>query len=353
MITSKLDIRGLSLEEIKSIINIEGKESFRAGQVFHWVQARAAQSWSEMANIGPAVRKMLAEKTCLQPLELVRERASRDGTRKFLWRLADDNSVESVLLYHRGDITKARYTVCLSTQVGCAMGCVFCATGKLGFKRNLTTGEIVAQVLDITSHRRNEEPGFKVGNLVYMGMGEPLLNLPTVIKSIKILNHKAGQNIGIRRITVSTCGLVPQIEELAGLGLDIVLAVSLHAPTNELRNRIMPINKKYPLEELIAACRRYIEKTGRRVSFEYALIKNFNDSPREAKLLSRLLQGVKANVNVIPVNAVKGNEILRPGTKEIRGFVRLLKELGVNAVLREEKGSDIEAACGQLAGKMR
>lgn len=353
MIGRKPDIRGLSLDEIKSIIDSKGEKTFRANQVFHWVQAGVVQDWPEMTNIGRAVRGIVAEKTFLKPLELVNERVSRDGTRKYLWRLSDENMVESVLLHHEGDITKTRYTACLSTQVGCPMGCGFCATGKLGFKRNLSAGEIVGQVLDITAYRRREDPGFKVGNIVYMGMGEPLLNLPAVLKSIKILNHKAGQNIGMRRITVSTCGLVPQIDELADERLDIALAVSLHAPTNELRNKIMPVNKKYPLEELIKACRSYIEKTGRRVTFEYALIKDFNGSPLEARQLSQLLQGIKANVNVIPVNTIKGQEISRPDEKEIKSFVKMLKELGVNAVLREEKGSDIEAACGQLAAAMR
>ena len=347
------DIRGLLPDEIWSIINSGGADSakpFRAGQVFRWVQARAARDWSEMTDIGVTTQELLAENTRLQPLEPVRERVSRDGTRKYLWRLSGQDLIESVLLRHQGSITKTRYTVCLSTQVGCPMGCLFCATGKLGWKRNLSAAEITAQVLDITFLRCRQEPGFKVGNLVYMGMGEPLLNLPAVVKSIKILNHKDGQNIGIRRITISTCGLVPQIRQLADEDLDVVLAVSLHAPTNELRDKIMPVNRKYPLEELIAACRYYIGKTGRRVTFEYALIKNFNDGYREAQQLARLLQGFKANVNVIPVNAIKEEEMLRPGTQEVKSFVRMLKELGVNAVPREEKGGDIAAACGQLAG---
>ena len=347
------DIRGLLPEEIGNIINTGstgGVQKYRAAQVFRWVQAWAAQNWTDMTNIGAAAQELLAQHTCLHPLEAVRESVSKDGTRKYLWRLADHNIIESVLLRHEGSITKTRHTVCLSTQVGCPMGCSFCATGKIGWKRNLDPGEIAAQVLDLTFMRRRQEPEFKVGNVVYMGMGEPLLNLPAVVKSIRILNHQDGQNIGIRRITVSTCGLVPQIGQLAEEDLDIVLAVSLHAPTNELRNRIMPVNIKYPVEELIAACRRYIEKTGRRVTFEYALIKNFNDGYREARQLSLLLQGIKANVNVIPVNTVRGADLLRPGTKEVRNFVRVLQGLGVNAVPREEKGSDIAAACGQLAG---
>ena len=210
--------------------------------------------------------------------------------------------------------------------------------------------------LDTTALLRKEDPEFKITNLVYMGMGEPLLNLPAVLKSIRILNHKDGQNIGIRRITVSTCGLVPQMDELAAVDLDIVLAISLHAPNNALRDAIMPVNKQYPLEELLPACRRYVKKTGRRITFEYALVQDFNDSPSHARELAQLVRGLSANVNIIPVNEsstvidTNGSSFRRPAPEAARRFMQLLKELGLNAVIREEKGSDIEAACGQLAG---
>ncbi len=347
---TKADIRGLTLEEIKDLVTSLGEKSFRGQQIFRWVQDKAVQNWTEMSNIGRETQKKLERCVELIPHKLITERVSRDGTRKFLWGLSDGRNIESVLLYHTGDITKTRYTICLSTQVGCPMGCGFCATGKLGFTRNLTAGEIVGQVLDITYHRRKAEKDFKINNVVYMGMGEPLLNLAAVLKSIRILNHEHGQNIGIRRFTISTCGLVPQIKELARENLDIVLAVSLHAPTNELRNQVMPVNQKYPLEELMEACREYIEITGRRITFEYALVKGFNDGIREVHALVRLLQGLEANVNIIPVNTTENSIYQRPALTEVYRFVKALEDNGIKAVIREEKGSDIQAACGQLAG---
>lgn len=347
-------IRGLEKEEIiNSLVNLKEK-AFRGSQVFSWVQAKGVQSWEEMNNLGRELQHKLARNFSLFPLKLLLERVSLDGTRKYLWELADGRRIESVLLFHGGDITRKRTTLCLSTQVGCPMDCSFCATGKLGFARNLTAGEIVSQVLDITFFlRESEEFGdkeFKINNLVYMGMGEPLLNLPAVLKSIKLLNHEAGQKIGMRRITISTCGLVPQIEQLALEELDIVLAISLHAPNNELRNKIMPVNKQYPLGELMKACRSYIDKTGRRLTFEYALVRGFNDSMREAVQLADLLKGMKVNVNVIPINSTSNNQYRKPFPGDIKKFVDALSEKGIDAVIREEKGSDIEAACGQLVG---
>lgn len=347
---AKADIRGLALEEMEKLLTSLGEKAFRSRQIFQWVQDKAVQSWTEMRNIGQETKKKLEQHTQLEPHKLLMERVSHDGTRKFLWELNDGAKIESVLLHHSGDITKTRYTVCLSTQVGCPMGCGFCATGKLKFIRNLTAGEIAGQVLDITYHRRQVEKEFKINNVVYMGMGEPLLNLAAVLKSIRILNHEQGQNIGIRRFTISTCGLVPQIRELAREQLDIVLAVSLHAPTNELRNQIMPVNRKYPLEELIEACREYIEYTGRRITFEYALVKGFNDGIEEVQALAKLLRGLEANVNIIPVNSTDNNFYRRPALKEVYRFVKALEDNGIKAVIREEKGSDIQAACGQLAG---
>lgn len=351
------EIRGLEKEEIRKILAKIQEKSFRAEQIFHWVQAKAVQSWEQMSNLGSILRLKLVDNFALQPLHLAQEQVSRDGTHKYLWELRDGQKIESVLLFHEGDITKNRTTLCLSTQVGCPMGCGFCATGKLGFTRNLTVAEIVSQVLDITAMERQkegqQEEQFKINNLVYMGMGEPLLNLPVVLKSIKLLNHNDGQNIGIRRITISTCGLVPQIDQLAAAGLDIVLAISLHAPNNELRNKIMPVNRQYPLEELINACRRYIDKTGQRLTFEYIIIKGFNDNFKSAQELAALLKGMKANLNIIPINAIAEGSLQRPAGDVIHRFVAYLKEKGVSVVIREEKGSDIAGACGQLAGGLR
>jgi 23S rRNA (adenine2503-C2)-methyltransferase len=350
----KFEVRGLKKEELSKIMAKLQEKSFRGEQVFHWVQAQTVQSWEEMTNLSVNLREKLAENISLSPLKLVQEQVSRDGTRKYLWELSDGSRIESVLLFHEGDFTKKRTTLCLSTQVGCPMGCCFCATGKLGFTRNLTVGEIVSQVLDLTALQRQREgqreKQFKINNLVYMGMGEPLLNLPVVLKSIKLLNHKDGQNIGMRRITVSTCGLVPQIDRLATANLELVLAVSLHAPNNDLRNKIMPVNRQYPLEELMSACQRYIAKTGRRITFEYVLIKGFNDSLQEAGELAALLRGMKANLNVIPLNTIGTGRYQRPEQKDVQNFVSFLQEKGITAVIREEKGSDIAGACGQLAG---
>lgn len=349
---NRQDIREMMPEDISRVLINIGEKNFRGKQVFQWVQNKAAQGFYDVKNINKAAKIYLHENTLLEPLKCLKERISKDGTRKFLWGLNDRQAVESVLLYHSGDITRTRHTLCLSTQVGCAMGCSFCATGKLGFKRNLSAGEIVGQVLDTTFRMRKEEPDFKINNVVYMGMGEPLLNLPAVIKSIRLLNHKDGQAIGIRRISVSTCGIVPKIKELADEGLDIVLAVSLHAPDNELRDAIMPVNKKYPLEVLLPVCKYYVTKTGKRITFEYALVKGFNDDAKRAMQLARLVAGISANINIIPVNtSFQGNEkFQKPRSQVSREFVNILKEQGIQAVLREEKGSDIEAACGQLAG---
>ena len=338
-----LEVRGLEKEELGEFLANLQEKPFRTNQVFHWVQAQAVQRWEQMTNLSVALQEKLAANFSLIPLKIMKEQVSRDGTRKYLWELADGELMESVLLFHEGDYTRKRTTLCLSTQVGCPMGCGFCATGKLGFKRNLTAGEIVSQVLDLTAQ-------FKINNLVYMGMGEPLLNLPDVLKSIKLLNHKEGQNIGIRRVTISTCGLVPQIEQLALSELDFVLAISLHAPNNELRNQIMPVNRQYPLAELMGVCRHYIAKTGKRITFEYALMKGFNDSLQSAKELAQLLQGIKANINIIPINAINQGLYQRPSAQVVNRFVSFLQEKGLVVVIREEKGSDIAGACGQLAG---
>lgn len=347
----KPEIRGLFLSEIKDILREKGEKPFRAIQVFQWIQKKCVQDWPEMKNISSNSRFIFEESFDLAPLKLLMEKKSVDDTRKYLWGLRDNTAIECVLLHHTGDRTKRRYTLCLSTQVGCAMGCGFCATGKLGYTRNLTGGEIVSQVLDVTNLHRRVDKDFKINNLVYMGMGEPLLNLPALVKSIRILNHGEGQNIGIRRITVSTCGIVPKIKELAHEALDIVLAISLHAPNDRLRNEIMPVNSQYPLKELISACDYYVKNSGRRITFEYALVKGFNDSKEQARELAFLIGNLPAHVNLIPVNSGPNSSYNRPGHPEIKSFLFTLQQLGINAVIREEKGSDIEAACGQLAGK--
>lgn len=346
-----LELRGMLPEDIKVLLEQLKEQSFRANQIFSWLQQHGVTDISQMSNLSKELRQKLIDQSYVNSLELVRSQESKDGTKKYLWQLRDKSLIETVLMVYRGDKNRWRNTVCLSTQVGCAMGCSFCATGQGGYIRNLQAGEIVSQVLDIQNLMRLEERDFKITNLVYMGMGEPLNNYDNVIKSIKIFNHQLGQNIGIRRITVSTCGIVPKILKLAQEKLDIVLAISLHAPNDNLRNQIMPINHQYPMGALKDACQQYIVNTNRRITFEYALVKGFNDELVHARELASFLKSLLANVNLIPVNPVSDPFFSRPQKEKIRNFVKELNRLGIEAVIREEKGTDIDAACGQLRGK--
>lgn len=349
----KIDIRGMMPEELAELMLKNDEKKFRGLQVFSWIQKKNAQDLKEIKNIGIRTRKILKQNIRLSPLKIVQSLISEDGTRKYLWELADEERIETVYMHHEGERTKTRNTLCLSTQVGCPMKCSFCATGQMSYSRNLSAGEIVSQVIDVTRHMQAEIPDFKVQNLVYMGMGEPLLNLANVIKSIRILNSPEGQQISQRRITVSTCGLVPKIKELMSEDLDIVLAVSLHAPNNEIRERLMPINKEYPLQKLIPVCREYANKTGRRITFEYVMIKGINDAPEHAEQLAELLVNINANVNIIPINEHSNSIYKRSPKERIKAFVDVLTKKSVQSVIREEKGSDIAAACGQLAGEER
>jgi 23S rRNA (adenine2503-C2)-methyltransferase len=346
----KIEIRALNPEEISALIAVWGEKPFRGQQIFHWLQEKAVPSFDEMTNLSLDLRKKLTHAFPFVPLKMLKEAVSKDGTRKYLWETVEGLNLESVLLFHQGERTRKRNTLCVSTQIGCPLGCQFCATGKLGFRRNLTVNEIMGQVLEVTAHWRKKDKEFKINNVVYMGMGEPLLNLSAVLRSIYLLNHQDGQNIGMRRITLSTCGLVPQIDLLAEEKLDLVLAISLHAPTNQLRQQLMPINQQYPLEELMSACQRYISKTGRRITFEYLLIRGVNDSLDQAQKLVDLLRNTAANVNLIPLNPIPASDLERPTAVQIKKFASFLRKKGINVVLREEKGSDIAGACGQLAG---
>jgi len=348
-----LDLLGADLNDMQDLVEKLGLPKFRAKQIFHWVHKRGAVSSSEMFNIPKKFWEILNKESFVCCPEVVTEsRSKTEGTVKFLLKFPDGVMVETVLMTYEREESRDRNTVCVSTQAGCNMGCVFCATGISGMERNLTTGEIMAQVW--TAQRYCQGKGLsQVTNVVYMGMGEPLANLPPVLKSIHLLNHDEGLNIGMRRITVSTCGLVPQIYRLADEQLPITLAVSLHAPNNMLRSRLMPINKKYSLEEVIKAADYYGNHTGRRVTYEYALFRGVNDGEKEAEELGRLLQGRLANVNIIPSNTVPESGLRSPEKSLIIRFINKLEELGVNAVVREEKGGDIDAACGQLRRKIK
>ena len=312
---------------------------FRARQVFSWVYKRGAQDFRQMSDLAQGLRTNLEEKFFLSSLKPVSRVKSFDGTQKFLFALRDESLIEAVLIPAEG-----RLTGCVSTQAGCKFACSFCASAMKGFKRDLSAGEMVDQAL----YPKNNSGGRRLTHLVFMGMGEPLDNYDNVLKAIRIINSPDGLNIGARRITVSTCGIIPGIRRLAGEALQIELSVSLHASLDSVRSRIMPVNKKYPLKELIAACRQYIEKTDRQITFEYILIEGVNSGLQSAQNLSKILRGLNCKVNIIPVNSLKECGLEPPGKVEILLFRDYLLKHGVKATLRRPRGQDIEAACGQL-----
>ncbi|EGW38650.1 radical SAM superfamily protein [Desulfosporosinus sp. OT] len=342
-----IDLRGCSEDELIRICQEIGLKRFRAIQLFQWVQQKAVRTWDEMNNIGKGDRQALRSHLHLYPLERVREQRSEDGTRKYLFRLEDGETIECVLMDYARTSSRDRHTVCVSTQVGCAVGCAFCATGLEGFRRNLTVAEIVGQVLDITHFVRQEDPEFQVTNIVFMGMGEPLLNYDQVLQAILLLNHGQGLNIGMRRMTISTSGVVPRIIQLAKDNPQVGLAVSLHAAQDKVRNDLIPMNRRYPLAQLMEACQEYTQITHRRITFEVALTAE-NAKREEAQALARLLRGQLGHVNLIPVNPVAGTGMERPDPELMRRFAQVLEDAGISVSSREERGVDIDAACGQL-----
>lgn len=346
----KLDARACLEEEIVEVCLANDIKKYRANQVFGWVQQKAVQDWEEMNNVGKEDREKLSSVLFIQPLEMIREQSSHDGTMKFLFRLADGESIETVLMNYENYTTRDRHTICVSTQVGCPVGCSFCATGMEGFRRNLTTGEIIGQVLEIVHLIRQRDPDFGVTNIVFMGMGEPFLNYDAVMKAITLLNNEKGQNIGMRRMTISTSGVVPKIIKLAEDNTQVGLAVSLHSARDKVRDALVPMNRKYPLENLLEACRIYSSKTGRRVTFEMALL-NENTNQEEAQALAKLLKGMLVHVNLIPVNPVV-ESIQRPAREKITMFKKILEAAKISVSVREEKGIDIDAACGQLRQRL-
>ena len=338
-----IDIREAFPEDIAAVMQEIGEPAFRGEQIFAWLQREAATDWAQMTNISKALRRRLEELWPLVRPALLKRQASADGTIKYLFALADGQKIESVLMSQKEETGHIRHTVCLSCQVGCAMGCSFCSTATLGFRRNLTPGEIVSQILEIAASER-----LTIHNAVYMGMGEPLLNEEALRKSIGLLNHPLGQNIGIRRISVSTCGLPDGIRRLADWGLDVVLAVSLHAADDATRSRLMPVNARYPLDTLLAACRDYNEITGKRLTFEYVMIEGVNVGEEAVAALGRLLAGVSCNINLIPVNP-GAHGYARPNKRGQESFCKALEKAGLDAVIRRERGADVGGACGQLA----
>lgn len=328
-------------KELQTKFEHERLEKYRANQVFDWIYKKKATSFAVMTNLSKKLREELSRKFSLNFPELVTKVKSKDGTVKFLWRYEDGSTVESVLLRYPD-----RTSACISSQVGCALGCKFCATGKSGFLRNLTSGEILAQILGM---ERSEKE--RIGNVVFMGMGEPMLNYEEVMRAIRVMVDPKALKISQRRITISTAGVVGGIEKLANESLDIVLSVSLHAPTDEKRSMIMPINQKYPLNVLMNAVKDYQAIKSKRVTFEYILFDGFNDSVEDAKKLIELVKDVKCNINLIPYNDTQ-SEFKRTPPKKAKEFESFLKSHGLEAVIRAEKGADIDAACGQLRRRM-
>jgi 23S rRNA (adenine2503-C2)-methyltransferase len=351
-----LDLTPFQLTEyVKSL----GEPAVQAGRLLKYIYQEGAAGFSEMTELNPSLRQKLAENarpTTLEPLE---EKVSADGqTRKLLFRLEDGKNIESALMLSRDSRTgRERYTVCVSSQVGCAIGCGFCASGRQGFERNLTPGEMVEQAL-FFKRRFQHEPGgagkggneHRLTNIVFMGMGEPLANYDNVVQAIAILNAPKGMGLGLHQVTLSTAGLVPQMLQLAEEKLQFQMAVSLHAANNELRGRLMPINQKYPLEQLIAACKEYVRKTGRNVFIEYALFDNVNDSISDAEDLIHLLDGLKCSINLIVGNPT-GTDFQPSSMETAKTFQKRLMAGGIRTMLRVSRGADIEAGCGQLKSR--
>ncbi len=334
------DLRGMLLPELERLVEHLGEARYRGRQLARWVFVHGAETTEEMTDLPQAFREHLATTVRIGRLTVRRTQDAPDGSAtKHLVVCEDGQTVECV----RMRFDDGRRSACISTQAGCAMGCAFCATGVGGFARNLSAGEILAQFLLIKRHGRT-----RISNVVFMGMGEPLANYDATVRAVKILAAPYGMGIGMRHITVSTVGLVPQIRRLAGEPLQMTLAVSLHAPTDAIRDRLVPANRRYPLAELVAACRDYIEATGRRLTFEYVLIDGVNDGTGEARALVRLISGLRCHINLIPLNPVAGVPFARPSLPRVRAFEAVLRNAGVPATVRIERGGEIQAACGQL-----
>ena len=335
----KQDIKSLTLEELTEAIRQMGDKPFRAKQIYQWLHQKLVADFDEMSNLSKPLREKLNEQFVLTALYPADVKISQiDGTRKYLFRLADGNVIESVWMqYHHGN------SVCISSQVGCRMGCRFCASTLDGMVRNLAPSEMLDQI-----YRIQTISGERVDNIVIMGSGEPMDNFQNVVQFLKLINSDKGLHISARNITVSTCGLVDKIRELADLQLQITLAISLHAPNDELRKTMMPIANKYSIEQIMEACRYYLKQTGRRISFEYSLVKGVNDTQECAEQLSGLLHGMNCHVNLIPVNPIKERDYRQSEKQAIAAFKNKLERNGINVTIRREMGRDIDGACGQL-----
>jgi len=335
------NIKDYNLEELKEELVAIGEKKYRAEQIFKWIYVDKVKEFDEMTNLSVELREKLKENYTMCNYKILRKQESADGTKKYLFDVLDGNAIETVLMeYHHGK------TVCVSSQIGCKMGCKFCASTGIQFVRSLSSGEIVEQILAV-----EQDIGDKISNIVFMGIGEPFNNYDNVMKAIRIINNQKGLNIGARHISVSTSGLVPRIYDFANEDLQCTLSISLHATSNEKRSSMMPVNKRYPIEELMKACKDYIAKTNKRISFEYALAKDNNDNLEDAKELVKLLKGMLCHVNLIPINKIENGKYTKSTNENIIKFRDYLNDNGIVATIRRELGSDIDAACGQLRRK--
>ncbi len=338
-ISLKKDIKSMQLEELEIDLNKHGQPKYKAKQIYKWLHKKGVYYFNDMSDISKDFRRFLNDKYYISVANIENKFVSDyDGTVKYLFKFGDNDFVESVLMKY-----KHGYSVCISTQIGCKMGCAFCATGMCGFKRDLTPSEMLAQI-----QAAQEDQNIRISNIVLMGMGEPLDNFENVLKFLKLVSSDSGMNIGMRHISLSTCGLVDKIYELADKKLQLTLSVSLHAPNDYIRDKIMPVNKKYNVEELIRACRYYSKVTNRRISFEYAMINGLNDSEVCAKELSKKLHGLLCHVNLIPINPVNGSDCKKSDDNKIKQFIKILGQNKITATVRRTLGSDINASCGQL-----
>ncbi len=341
-----MEVYSLTKEDWEAQLADLGEPRFRAGQILEWLYKRRVVRWEDMTNLPVGLRETLAAKFPICPLEIVRESGAGDTTRKFLFRLEDRQLIETVLIPASPALygeASDRRTVCISNQVGCAYGCKFCASGLDGWKRNLSAGEIVGQFLRVETLG-----GEKINNIVFMGMGEPMANYDNLLRAVGILNAPWGVGLGARHMTISTSGLVPGIRALGAQPLQVRLAISLHGATDEVRSRIMPVNRKYPLAELLSACADYVRLKKQKLTFEYILIKDLNDDPDQARLLASHARKLGAKINLIPYNSVEGLDWQRPDEARQDAFLAIVRRGGGDATLRREKGHDIAAACGQL-----
>ncbi|NWF93120.1 MAG: 23S rRNA (adenine(2503)-C(2))-methyltransferase RlmN [Syntrophaceae bacterium] len=339
----KIDLKSLSPPQLEDLIRSFGKERYRSLQILRWLYQKSVHSIDEMTNLSKRFREELSKVGFISALHPLRVEQAKDGTRKFLFELEDGHRIESVLIPDR-----KRLTLCVSTQVGCALGCRFCLTGKMGFKRNLISSEILNQILSVRETLTDETP---ITNIVLMGMGEPLANYANTLRAIQLMTHPDAFKFSSRRITLSTVGLIPELEQLAKERISFRLAISLNASDEETRSHLMPINRRYPLGKVLEVCRNFPLRPRTRITFEYVLIAGINDSSADAKRLFRILRGIPSKVNLIPLNEAPGIPFKRPPEEKIRQFQEILMAGGMTAIVRASKGAEISAACGQLQAK--